>query len=457
MDKDTELTWQDAARLGADDIVLPPYTAVSAKGAALRCWGREYRLGKGAALVEQIVTKSVDLLRSPLTVHGRIEGVDIEWHGTRPAEIAAKSPTRAIGRKTLVARCAGKDRATLKITETLEQDGLLIFDLELTPAKGASLGIEKLSLETALPLEHSSLLTYHRYSRVPDEKREYSGLTFAAGGAERSFAFVPFFTIAGDEAGLSWLCDRPRHWGWTKDNSERVFRLARRADTTRMTINLIDKAGLKVGKPLEYRFAFMALPVRPLAKDARSWRLHIVSDNPYMAGWRGIRQKANLCDYRNWTWCIGDTCVPSDWTRMRESVATAARAGIIATPHFAYSHQSCLLPEAIRYMDRWKKAGGRISYMVSRGATLSVERQDITPIPMAKYYGGPYELPRAQTGWGTNCGNCRRTRECARSCSTCPKSIRRGSPTLNPSRALATWARKGPSTPRGRSSRTGNS
>jgi len=77
------------------------------------------------------------------------------------------------GKQLTNVRASGTDEAivlTTPIKQTLEQDGLLIFDLELTPAGNEPLKLEKLCLETAMPLARSRLLTYHRYSRVPGEK-----------------------------------------------------------------------------------------------------------------------------------------------------------------------------------------------------------------------------------------------------------------------------------------------
>lgn len=400
MDKDTAETWDDAGKLGTDDILLPPFTPVEISGDNLTCYGRDYKLGKDSVLIEQITSKNKLLLKKPLTINVLTGGRQATLKDRSRMAVTGRKDTAVTVERIISVTEGAADKSVIRLKQTLEQDGLLVFEMELHPHSGQPVELEQIFIEMEMPAEDSTLLSYRRTSRVSEERRAYAGYTFTEEENMRSTGFVPMFTVAGDEAGLSWLCDNPDYWGWNNANAEEVFVWKKTADGTKIIINLINKPSLKIKDILHYRFAFMALPVRPLRADARKWRLCIISDNPALGGtgWEGILPHSNLGDFRNWTWCIGDSLIPDDMEMVRQSVAASKQAGVTAAPHWAYTYQGALLPESSMYREIWKKHGGSQWYMSLKGSTGASLRQDIMGITREKFYGSAAGMPVAQLG-----------------------------------------------------------
>ncbi|NOZ23980.1 MAG: LamG domain-containing protein, partial [Planctomycetes bacterium] len=119
--------WMDDPNAGVTGEVIQPWTPVEVEDNVVRCWGREHAFG-ASALPEQIASAGKDLLAKPLSLVAKIDGEVGEWRITPRVQVTKQTPSRVYlqGR----AEC---DKAKIEIEAMLEFDGLIDFDIIVTP------------------------------------------------------------------------------------------------------------------------------------------------------------------------------------------------------------------------------------------------------------------------------------------------------------------------------------
>ena len=247
--------------LGAEDIVLPPWTPLEVKegGAsaaaeratvAVSCWGRTYRFD--GPLPMSILSQGRELLDAPVAWNFREadQVAPVQW---TPPTVVTSSPTRVVLTSEGVMgafRVAAHTR--------VEYDGMLWSEFAFRSEAAAT--NEGMYVEIPLRKEFCVFLQHpaRRTCWFPD-KNPWTG-SFADGG------FCLF--VGNDDAGLQWFAESDQ--GWYGSDPKQALSVRRTPGGGVMRIHMVREP---VAMPPAFTIAFglMATPVRPRPPGWRGW------------------------------------------------------------------------------------------------------------------------------------------------------------------------------------------
>jgi hypothetical protein len=255
--------------IGAEDKVLPPWTAMQMKGTDISVWGRRYAFGK-AMLPTEIVTAGAQVLARPITLTlsaGEKPGVWREQE-VRPAySFATRCGMQAAGVCDMGGPTSGRliagPSARFRTDIKAEYDGLVLF--EVTCQDPDKLPAEAMSLE--IPVKAENAIYRHRYaaSWIPT-----SGNVPPGEGVVEKTKWVPFVWLGDNDRGLFWFTEDDS--AWANGQAENAIEIVRQGQEIVIRLNLLQK-GEKL--PANWRFVFglQATPVKAIPKDWRKWRM----------------------------------------------------------------------------------------------------------------------------------------------------------------------------------------
>jgi hypothetical protein len=237
--------------IGKDRIVLPPFTPVVCRDRTVDVWGRSMTWSDDSLLPAEVSSADTSLLVQPggrlvVTVDGREQSVALDRF-----EVTAAAPDRvdfrlAGGCRDLRAEAVG----------WVACDGLVWYDLVLTPRAGETARVEACRIDFSLS-RHAQLY----YHAVPDR-----GITGGVGDTVLEFPDQTYFWVGSCEKGLGLVLETGP--ALAEDVTAR-FRLVPEAGRVIWQTHLIDHGGAV--KELRYTFGIQATPVRPLPPDWHSW------------------------------------------------------------------------------------------------------------------------------------------------------------------------------------------
>ncbi len=258
---------------GYSDEVLAPWTPVETEAkpdgtVEARVWGRRHVFGS-TLFPQQIETRGAEILASPIVLTGRANGSAIAWKDGR-VSLKETSKTAA----SLEQICEN-DRATLRISTTIEYDGYMIFDCEIKARR--ELSLEELTLEIPLHTRYATLCYGDRVlpknPKIPIAEW-YSG----AVRGDLAFRFSAIIWLGDEERGLCWQAESDEDWRYA--DKQKAIEILPRGDITTFRANLVDvPTRLGEGEALHYKFALMATPMKPMLRDI--WDLRILRSDPY--------------------------------------------------------------------------------------------------------------------------------------------------------------------------------
>jgi len=213
-------------RIGVTDDVLPPWTPIEIEGDRARVVLREYQLGP-SGLPEAITSRGLSLLAAPSSL--TLDGVAATWQRRLIFAVPGKVVWEAKGRWPAV-------RATLRTT--LEYDGMLRYDLTLTPAATGNARLR--NLELALP---------------------YRGERAQFGVSVVSTNFAPYQEVSDMETGLAWFCEWAKGW---QIGAAPCLETPRDGNQVNWKVRFIGAEGRDLTGALTLTFGLQALPVREL-------------------------------------------------------------------------------------------------------------------------------------------------------------------------------------------------
>ncbi len=248
-------------QVGMSEEVLPPWTPVQAAGDKATVWGRTYRFGP-LPLPASVITRGQEVLASPITLTGTVEGKALAWSGPA-ASLAEAQPHQARFRAAATSgplRCEGEVR--------IEFDGMVRCDLRLLPQ--GKVTIDRLALEIPLVPEHALFL--HTW---PGRWGSAANSTALPPQGHHG-PFKPFVWLGDHWRGLAWFaeCDR----NFFPEAPDRVLAIRKQKGQVCWQIVLMGKAHT-LEQPVDYTFGFQATPVKPARPDA--WDLRIVHMGNY--------------------------------------------------------------------------------------------------------------------------------------------------------------------------------
>jgi|GEM_PF-2553291 len=311
--RDAALPWL-GTRVGLPDkpALLPPYTAVEAKGDSVRTLLRDQTVDR-TGLPKSILAGGAELLEAPVRLEVRADG--------KPVVFTDGPGLRGVVGKGAFAVWWATSRAPegheLTVEGRTECDGLAAFDVLLVPAGEPTVD----RVELVIPFRPEVMQHFHcvasgfinRFMAVekdkegrsrarnicwdtysPKEPKRREGVIYDANDVHHMadvdrFRFVPFVHVGNNQRGLAWFAENDQ--GWVHDpgkvppmeivatEKERLLRLNIIAKPTTLT------------EPLHFKFYLLANPFKPMPKDWRSW---IVAD------YRKDTEFAKKAPYRFW-------------------------------------------------------------------------------------------------------------------------------------------------------------
>ena len=246
--------------LGRDGSCIPPFEPVRVAESAISCWGRTHRIG-ASGWPAVIQSQSLNVLAAPIRLTAELkDGREVE---ARPMGSAVRFLETSAHMVTFEGE-SELDSLRIRVHGSLAQDGMLKYELGLTPRQPTDL--KRLSLE--IPLAPAKYLHCVRdrirvnceWIRVPPGEGVvwHSGQKANVRGIYGTFA--PFVWIGVEKAGLCWFADSDRDWINTADSP--CLELIRAGDHVVLRVNVVAAPGT-VADPRTFVFGLQATPVRP--------------------------------------------------------------------------------------------------------------------------------------------------------------------------------------------------
>ena len=242
---------------GRADVVLPPWTPITAGEQGFEVWNRIYRFG-GNALPDRMESSGSSLLSGPVRFEASRDGAVLS--GKYQSEVLSQSDT-AVTLKS----AAQYDGFRVETLSRLEYDGFCYFETTLTPGENGA-QIDQLSLLLPIRSEHSThymhggVGTKHVYKDTPDLLLA----EFQAAGRMENPMTIPWtyqLMVSGRTNGvaLGFLDEKD----WSVRNEQEMIDLVPGPEGVLIQARLADYPQEITG-PRTFRYYIQALPSRPM-------------------------------------------------------------------------------------------------------------------------------------------------------------------------------------------------
>ncbi len=230
--------------------VPKPYTPVRSTATDFSCLGRSAKLGP-MLLPSQIMSAGKPLLTGPVRL---VSEPDVFSGVVGNVSLIGNTGDAAIW------EWSGETaELTIKSTMTGECDGLMWYDILLTPKK--PLTLRSLRLEIARTADTARYL--HRANFAwPGFSR---GLKELGGSWHQEFA--PYVWLGDEERGLAWCAESDE--GWILSEPGKALQVKLEAAVARFTATILDHERT-IESPITLRFGLQASPVKPVSFEWRA-------------------------------------------------------------------------------------------------------------------------------------------------------------------------------------------
>ncbi|MFH1614098.1 MAG: glycoside hydrolase domain-containing protein [Planctomycetota bacterium] len=228
--------------------VLKPWTPITAKGTIMSCWGRSYDMAD-SLLPASIISGGHKILSDRIQIIVGSNDTTVQLNKTQePVAIdVSKTGDTARFRTT-----ADSGICNVKVDGSLEFDGFMAIDVELTPKKPVTL------FTVEIPLENEIAEYIQPLPRVKNGDR--TGFIPTEG-----ISLEPLNTlwICSADAGLYFACDSTENW--TAEHGKAVEIIRRDNDSVLKLNFFASMQGITTSR--HYRFYLQATPIRPYNPD----------------------------------------------------------------------------------------------------------------------------------------------------------------------------------------------
>lgn len=229
--------------------VPSPYTPVKSKSTEFACLGRSAKLGP-VLLPEQIVAAGKPMLAGPVRL---VSEPDVLSNIIGKGKVTKNTGDLARWEWT-----GENSQMSIRSTMTGECDGLMWYEIVLTPQK---------------PLKLSSLRL--EIPRLGDTARYLHRANFAWPGYSRGLKeigenwhekFMPYVWLGDEQRGLAWCAESDQ--GWMLAEPTNALKVNTQAAVARFTATILDHEQT-IDSPITLRFGLQASPVKPVSP---AWR-----------------------------------------------------------------------------------------------------------------------------------------------------------------------------------------
>ncbi len=317
-------------KIGVTDKVLKPWTPLEAQSGTVKMWARDYNFGNNA-LPQQITSLGETVLQSPARL--MVDGKPLLAGNAKTDE---KTPARVVRSG---ASQSGPWQVDWKCTA--EYDGMLWYEVTLTPNGNQATALNSLALELPLRPETSGLYNA-------------SNGSFGLGGGESgatpaqwNSGWKQVFWLGNERAGLCWFAESDQNW--KLGNPRDALSFSKNANGTLAKVQFVS-APKNISGPTTYRFGLQATPTRPMPENWRStqWSSRgsdsIATDKPF--------QPTNSISW----WMEWSPKISSPFDIKPEAAQAVAKyheAGIKVIPYQALIVLNDLAPDFDYYRAEW--------------------------------------------------------------------------------------------------------
>ena len=265
--------WVDTTE-GYTNAVLPPWTPLTAAEdggtITISVWGRQYVVGS-TPLFREIHTAGNQVLAQPMRLAAETVGGALTWNAAS-ATLTGSSNLRAEYGQTFTST---DGKVLVNVGGVTEYDGYTIFDLSVQAVQAMTL--QRLVLEIPQTATCATLCTafgvYPDDAEAPINQDHRGSVT-----GDLQFRFSGNIWLGNEELGLLWQAESDEAWRYA-DEQEAIEILPGGGATT-FRANLVNVARpLAAGETLDYRFALMATPIKPIVRD--QWDLRVARSEPF--------------------------------------------------------------------------------------------------------------------------------------------------------------------------------
>ena len=271
-------SWENNS-LGKSKIIVPPFTPLQIDSQKVKCLLKTYEFA-GSGLIEQIKTDGENILANPFNFVYDIDNLQkIVWDKGRFIE---KSPER-----TVYISNGNSRHLKLKLTATIEYDGMIWYKLAFLPKK--KIKINNFSLVIPLKKRVCSLFhvvtamsRYNKAGKLPDGQ----GLIWNSFESERKYIngvrliksnFIPYIWLGGPSRGISWFADSAQ--GFSLADNKPAIEIFRTSPNTNLKINFINTP-VAFSKKRIIQFGIQATPVKKKNANYRQINCITYADSP---------------------------------------------------------------------------------------------------------------------------------------------------------------------------------
>lgn len=343
--------------IGKDEVILPPFTPITANGDTYNVLLRRHRLS-AAALPAQVTALGRDILADAAYY-------EVATDGGNPVRLTGASPKVTVlksGYKAEAKSAATADGIVMSTSAEIDYDGFQKNEVTLTGVAGRTL--ERLTLvlpfkDEEVPLWHictADSIRYNPTGALPkgegllwDGTKLYRKSEFLDPMMEQQV--VPYIWLGAERRGLSWCINST--CGFKLDANKPSVRIVREKGVVRVEIDIINRpVRLKDGH--SFAFAFEATPVK--MPDRALERQFQASDGGVPEGFVGRKgiDWINLGYFNMWARGPAD----GKWDAY-ESVCRRVREGASYSTFFS-DMSNCwdrLEPQRIAYAETMQNVG----------------------------------------------------------------------------------------------------
>ena len=225
------------------DRVLPPFTPLRTEtdaggGVTVSCWGREYRF-RGGLFPASVGTGGVDNI---------LDGPTVLVLADQPLGPVSLQIIRQSDVRNEFTATAETARADVRADIWIEYDGLIWYELEITPKTA----VKQATLEFPFRREHA------HYAHCTASMMSLGGGFTAAVDQRLSTKFWPVVWLGDFERGLCWFTEGS---GDLRATVREPIVISPSEDRTVLSVRLADD--LAAGDTVHCRFGLLATPVKP--------------------------------------------------------------------------------------------------------------------------------------------------------------------------------------------------
>ena len=250
------------AQTGVSQDVLPPWTPMQTRvdrgRASVSCWGRTHTFDR-SPWPTQIRSAGADLLAEPVRLVAQVGGQKLNMPGIAARSGRSVAVTRTAKHEVRLRGTAVADMASVTASVTIEYDGMMRFDTEVS----AKAPLDAAYIEIPLAASHASLI--HRPGRWFRERTCASRLP-KDGWREPSTWYL---WLGDEDRGLCWFAEDQPAWGL--DPKRAGIEVVPDGEVVRLRVHLIHTKGSGNGRRA-FTWGLMATPVKAMPKGWRKWR-----------------------------------------------------------------------------------------------------------------------------------------------------------------------------------------